>query len=254
MFLKGADFMNKKKIILSLFAGIFVLSLGANAYLGVNVYNSTKEISKKEDEIKNINKELEDLKNKYDENLKTIDDLQKKYAESLKAKAEQSAAKKVESSTSTSSTTIAGDASGMSAEDKEALVMGGIIDENGTFLDSSLYFDFKDELEKMGYKFTGEVPSTPPSKSTDSSGSTSSSNGSSSNNSTSGGHDDGNGNWVGGIYAPVTPEQVAEADKKMLEMYGHVGSTDGGKIGDPLPDWTPEEEEYYSRGGNCGYH
>ncbi|MCX7657402.1 MAG: hypothetical protein N2Z57_01870, partial [Oscillospiraceae bacterium] len=224
---------------------------GANAYLGINVYNSVKEISQKKNEIESINKELEELKNKYDENVKAMEELHKKYEESLKAKAEQNSAQTNEKPTTptanTSANTIAGDASGMSELDRQALIEGGIIDENGTFLDASLYSEFKDTLEKMGYKFTGEVPST------DDNSSNSSSNNSSSSNSSSAGHDDGNGNWVGGIYAPVTPEQIAEAEKFMRENYGSSWSTDGGKITIPS-EWTEEEWEYYSRGGNGGYH
>jgi cell division protein FtsL len=253
---KGDDFVNKKKIILIILAGIFILSLGANAYLGFNFYSLNSELSQKRNEIESINKELEELKNKYDENIKAIEELKKKYAESLKAKAEQTYAKTdVNPTTPTTSTnTIAGDASGMSELDRQSYILGGIIDENGTFLDASLYFDLKDTMEKDGYKFTGTVPTAPSNNSSDSSSSNnSSSNNSSSNNSSSAGYDDGNGNWVGGVYAPVTKEQFEEGRKKMLEMYGTEGSTDGGTISS-MRDWTEEEKEYYSRGGNGGYH
>ena len=256
---KGDDFVNKKKIILIILAGIFILSLGANAYLGFNFYSLNSELSQKRNEIESINKELEELKNKYDENIKAMEELKKKYEASLKAKAEQTHAKTdVNPTTPTSSTnTIAGDASGMSESDRESYIIGGIIDENGTFLDASLYFDLKDIMEKDGYKFTGTVPTAPSNNSSDNSSSNSSSNNSSNNNSSSNnssaaGYDDGNGNWVGNSQFP-TEEQIAEADKFMREHYGSSWTTDGGKIGAPARDWTPEEE-YYSRGGNGGYH
>jgi len=249
--------VNKKKIILIALAGIFILSLGANAYLGFNFYSLNSELSQKKNEIESINKKLEELKNKYDENIKVMEELKKKYAESLKAKAEQNYAKTdVNPTTPTSSkNTIAGDASGMSESNRQAYIIGGIIDENGTFLDASLYFDLKDAMEKDGYKFTGTVPTTPSNNSSNNSSdssSNSSSNNSSSSSSSSAGHDDGNGNWVGNSQFP-TEEQIAEADKFMLEHYGDAGSTDLGKTG-TLRDWTPEEWEYYSRGGNGGYH
>jgi hypothetical protein len=105
-------------------------------------------------------------------------------------------------------------------------------------------------MEKDGYKLTGTVPTAP---SKDSSSNNSSSNNSSSNNSSSAGYDDGNGNWVGNSQFP-TEEQIAECDKKLNEMIGEDGwSEDGGKTG-TMRDWTPEEWEYYSRGGNGGYH
>jgi len=251
---KGDDFVNKKKIILIILAGIFILSLGANAYLGFNFYSLNSELSQKRNEIESINKELEELKNKYDENIKAMEELKKKYEASLKAKAEQTHAKTdVNPTTPTSSTnTIAGDASGMSESDRQAYIIGGIIDENGTFLDASLYFDLKDAMEKDGYKFTGTVPTAPSNDSSDSSSSNSSSNNSSSSTSSSTGYDDGNGNWVGNSQL-LTPEQIEEYHKKMTEMWGDGWNTDGGKTG-TMRDWTPEEWEYYSRGGNGGYH
>jgi len=243
--------VNKKKIILIILAGIFILSLGANAYLGFNFYSLNSELSQKRNEIESINKELEELKNKYDENIKAMEELKKKYEASLKAKAEQTHAKTdVNPTTPTTATnTIAGDASGMSELDRQSYIIGGIIDENGTFLDASLYFDLKDIMEKDGYKFTGTVPTAP--SNNNSSSNNSSSNNSSSNNS-SAGHDDGNGNWVGNSQFP-TEEQIAECNKKLTEMYGDDWSTDMGKTG-TMRDWTPEEWEYYSRGGNGGYH
>ena len=249
--------MNKKKIILIALAGIFILSLGANAYLGFNFYSLNSELSQKKNEIESINKELEELKNKYDENIKAMEELKKKYAESLKAKAEQNYAKTDANTTTPTSSknTIAGDASGMSESNRQAYIIGGIIDENGTFLDASLYFDLKDAMEKDGYKFTGTVPTAPSNNSSNNSSSNSSSNNSSSSSSSSAGHDDGNGNWVGNSQFP-TEEQIAEADKFMLEHYGNAGKT-GDEVGDVGTDpqlWTPEEKEYYSRGGNGGYH
>jgi hypothetical protein len=42
---KGDDFVNKKKIISIALAGIFILSLGANVYLGFNFYSLNSELS-----------------------------------------------------------------------------------------------------------------------------------------------------------------------------------------------------------------